>query len=65
MTDYTELIKALRELAEDENDEAAQAADAIEELQQEIKSLYKLLGTHPDPCGELGEPGVLSKENAE
>lgn len=37
MTDYTELIRTLRELAEDDNDEAAQAADAIEELQQAVE----------------------------
>ena len=35
-----------------------QAADAIEAMNYELKSLYKLLGTHPDPRGENGEAGV-------
>ena len=39
-------------------DEMKQAADAIEKLSREVKSLYKILGTHPDPKGEQGEPGV-------
>ena len=34
------------------------AADAIERLNREVKSLYKILGTHPDPKGEKGERGV-------
>lgn len=37
---------------------ALQAADAIEELSREVKSLNKILGAHPDPKGEQGEPGV-------
>lgn len=35
-----------------------EAADAIEAMNYELKSLYKLLGTHPDPRGENGEAGV-------
>ena len=37
----------------------AEAADAIERLSRECKVLYAMLGTHPDPRGELGDPGVL------
>lgn len=36
-----------------------EAADAIERLSRECKVLYAMLGTHPDPRGELGDPGVL------
>lgn len=35
-----------------------EAADAIEGLSRECKALYAMLGTHPDPKGELGDPGV-------
>ena len=35
-----------------------QAANAIEAMNYELKSLYKLLGTHPDPRGENGDMGV-------
>ncbi len=41
------------------------AADAIEKLSSQVKSLcktidlyQKLLGGHPDPRGEDGEPGI-------
>lgn len=36
----------------------AESADAIDAMNYELKSLYKLLGTHPDPRGENGEAGV-------
>ena len=36
----------------------AEAADAIEKLSREAKSLYAILGTHPDPCGETGDLGM-------
>jgi hypothetical protein len=34
------------------------AAVAIEDLSRECKSLEAILGTHPDPRGEPGDPGV-------
>lgn len=40
----------------------AKAADAIERLSRECKVLYAMLGTHPDPKGELGDPGVQLHE---
>ena len=39
-----------------------EAADAIEAMNHELKSLYKLLGTHPDPRGENGDAGVGRNE---
>ena len=53
MTDYTELVKALRELAEDDNDEAAQAANAIEELQNIVKDLQYEIDIDSDIIREL------------
>lgn len=42
-----------------------EAADAIEKLNSQVESLcetidlyHKLLGGHPDPRGEDGEPGI-------
>lgn len=63
---YEDQIKRLRDIAShDSNIESnyigltlLQAADAIEAMNCELKSLYKLLGTHPDPRGENGEAGV-------
>ena len=68
---YEELIKRLREAPSAWRDAELhyKAADAIEAMNYELKSLYKLLGTHPDPRGENGEAGVkcmvLSKEEGE
>ena len=57
---YEELIKRLREAPSAWRDAELhyKAADAIEAMNYELKSLYKLLGTHPDPRGENGEAGV-------
>lgn len=41
---------------------ALQAAGVIEKLSREVKSLEKILGTHPDPKGKPGKPGVPPKE---
>ena len=70
---YEELVARLREEAEpceksgcvQTANEMRQAADAIEELSREVKSLNKILGTHPDPKGKPGEPGVPHKEETE
>ena len=73
---YEKLVNALRCYAKDEEcyhceyfSEAGcdidrmlfDAADAIEELSREVKSLYKILGAHPDPKGKQGKPGVSIK----
>ena len=57
---YENLIKRLREAPSAWRDAELhyKAADAIETMNYELKSLYKLLGTHPDPRGENGEAGV-------
>lgn len=70
MSDYTDLAKALRCCIDDnipcpdcprfnKCSLFSDAADAIEGLSRECKSLYAMLGTHPDPRGELGDLGVL------
>lgn len=58
---YDKLVKRLREAPGDWHDADLhyEAADAIERLSRECKVLYAMLGTHPDPRGELGDPGVL------
>lgn len=55
-----ELVQRLREPCQYENCVLCQqAADAIERLSRECKVLYAMLGTHPDPKGEMGDPGIL------
>lgn len=62
---HEDLIKRLREEADCPDNYAEdsclmrEAADAMAAMNYELKSLYKLLGTHPDPRGENGEAGVL------
>jgi hypothetical protein len=64
-TMYNELIKNLRvagdfvSLSGYQRDLMRKAADVIEGLSRECKVLYAMLGTHPDPRGELGDPGML------
>lgn len=65
-----EQVKQLRQLAEEqmfdfERQPYLQAADTIEKLNSQVESLCetidlyrKLLGGHPDPRGEDGEPGI-------
>lgn len=70
-TMYNELIKNLRvagdfvSLSGYQRDLMRKAADVIEGLSRECKVLYAMLGTHPDPRGELGDPGVLREPSKE
>ena len=64
---YDELVKELREAEKEAKELFAnpyrfvpyygKAADAIERLSRECKVLYAMLGTHPDPRGEIGDSG--------
>lgn len=57
---YEALVKMLRSHNRDNLEYwLDEAADAIERLSRECKVLYAMLGTHPDPRGELGDPGIL------
>lgn len=61
---YEELVKRMRQQHQDmdcgncNTCVILKAADAIEKLSRECKVLYAMLGTHPDPRGELGDPGM-------